>query len=302
MVATLQLQPGARPRTDFLPYFEGLGAHPVEAGGMVWFESGPSFYQSFPFHVVLKSSDAVRGVFDQNRALAARFPVEPPALPNAETSGLWIRRVPYNLDDLSSNNRSKVRRGMKRTTIEQIDFGDVATAGLKLAVSTAERQGVRFSRRHSDRWHRMCMVARRHPMMEAWAGLVDGEIAVLAIAFCVEGCYQISTVRSDARFLSSYPNNALIHHLLGEGFSRAGVASVCYGLASLDRGTEGLNEFKRSSGFGYEPVVDHLVARLPVLAAGRAFLGARRLVPASHRAAQLETVARSMSWWRRTSS
>ena len=58
----------------------------------------------------------------------------------------------------------------------------------------------------------MCDVAARHPMMEAWGGFVGGALAVFAVCFQVEDCFQISTVRSDSELLSSYPEQRADPH------------------------------------------------------------------------------------------
>ncbi len=288
-------------RLEYLDYFDDLGKHPIVAGDVIWFESGRCFYQSFPFHVVHGAGDvAVDEVFDHRRVLAARFAQTPKDHPQSRhRSVLWIRTAPYSISDVSSNSRSKIRRGLRSARVEQISFADVLRMGVPLAASTARRQRVVFGDRHATAWRRMCTVAERHPLLEAWGTFIGGALAAFAICFRVEDCFQISTVRSDSALLGSYPNNALIHTLLEEGFTRCGVRSVCYGLASLDRGTKGLDDFKQSAGFEAVNVDDVIVGRLPVLSARVAGVALERVAPRSHRLGQLATIAQSVSWWRR---
>lgn len=289
-------------RSRYHDYFAALRRYPIASGDTLWFQSGPSFYQSFPFHEVHKAADVnLRDVFRSPRAMAARYAQVPEEGRRSASSALWARREPYSLNDLSSNTRSKVRRGLKNTTIERIDFPTLLDRGFPLVASTAARQRMRIGNRQAASFRRMCVTAAKYPMMEAWGGYVGDALAVFAVCFQVDDCLQISTVRSDSELLNSYPNNALIHTLMEGAYERAGVTSVCYGLASLDRGTGGLNDFKRSAGFDPEPIDDVIVGRMPILAAraGAPILG--RIANRSHRLAQFATIADTVSWWRRPS-
>jgi hypothetical protein len=289
--------PATANRSTFMPFFEEQGKRPMVAADRVWFESGPGFYQSFPFHTIINDQSSLSEVFRNWRVLAARFPRMPSA--PVPSSVLWVRRTPYSIDDLSGNARSKIRRGLKKTRVEQIDFSTLVSLGLPLVASTAARQRVRFGARQVGSWKRMCTAAARHPSLEAWAGFVGQDLAAFAVCFQVEDCYQISTVRSNSELLSAYPNNAVIHAALEAGFQKPGITMACYGLASLDRGTEGLNDFKRGAGFEAEPIDDVILGRLPILAARSSARVLDRFSTRSHRVAQLATVAHTMAWWRR---
>jgi len=285
-------------RARFIDYFGDLGRHPQLVDGGVWYETGPGFMQRFPFHeVVPLSSTPGQGLFRTRRVQAARFGRQP-AVEDAPSSSLWIRRRPYSIDDLSANTRSKVRRGLKRTRIERVDFSELRTAAIDLLASTAERQGVSYRDRDAKRWSQFCDVAPRHNMIEAWAGYVDDQLAIFAVCFEVENCFQISTVRSDSALLNHYPNNALVHTLMTEADKRDSVDTVCYGLASLDRSTSGLNDFKLRAGFEAEPIDDVILARQPFASARVLGRGLSRVEARSHRWAQAATVARSVAWWK----
>lgn len=286
------------PRRRFLDWFADLGQHPIEAGDHLWFERSPFFYYAFPFHDVPSAEQvARRELFGHRRVLAARFGQQP-AGDRPDRSVLWIRRTPYTLDELSSNTRSKVRRGLKNTTVERVEFAALRQAGLELIESTAARQRVSIGRRHHSSWQRTCDVSQRFPFIEAWAGFVERQLAVFAVCFQVEDCFQIWMLRSDSNQLGKYPNNALVHALMEEGLGRPGVSSVCYGFASLDRGTTGLNEFKRSAGFDAEPVDDVIVGRLPILAVRAGGNVLERLASRRHGVAQAATLAKTVGWWR----
>lgn len=286
--------PAGRRREDFLEYFEAIDRHPLVGGAFVWLRTAVGVYQSFPFHVVADGPGAGRGAFRHPQVMAVRFPVR--ADEATATGALWTRLTPYQLDELSSNTRSKVRRGLKRTQVRRVRFADIREDGVRLAVSTATRQGGTFTDAQAALWRRTCDVADRTEGVEAWAGYVDDELAVLATCYHVEDCFQISALRSDDRLLSAYPNNAMMHTLLEDGFSRPGTTSVCYGLASLDKATTGLNEFKLAAGFEALPVRDTVLARLPVVAAARAARPLIGRLPASHRSGQLQTLVGQLAW------
>lgn len=292
--------PSPPDRASFFDYFQELGRHPVTDGDLIWFERAPTFYCAFPFHEIRPADDiSLRPLFRHPRVLAARYAQQPVGTGPA-SSHLWIRRRPYSIDELSSNTRSKIRRGLKNVRIEQVDFRSLRTRGFALVESTAARQRVGIRGRHRSSWEKTWSVSARFPFVEAWGGFVGSELAVFSVCFQVEDCFQIWMLRSDSEQLGRYPNNALIHTLLEEGFRRPGVSCVCYGFASLDRGTTGLDEFKRSAGFDPEPVDELVVGRLPILAlrAGAAVL--QRFSTKRHGLAQAATVAQSGRWWRST--
>jgi hypothetical protein len=295
--------PAPPDRMAFVDYFKLHGRHPIVVKDVVWFERAPGFYCAFPFHDIRLADDiALPALFRHPRVLAARY-AQRPMLAGEGRSHLWVRRRPYSLDELSANTRSKIRRGLRNVQIERVEFRSLRERGFALIESTAARQRVGIRARHRASWERTWSASEQFSFIEAWGGFVGRELAVFSVCFQVEACFQIWMLRSDSTQLGRYPNNAMVHTLMEEGFRRPGVSCVCYGFASLDRATTGLDEFKRSAGFDPEPVHEVIVGRLPILALRAGAAALERVSTKRHGLGQAASVARSAEWWRtRTSS
>lgn len=300
--------PGRRwEASDFVEFFTQTGRRPILGLEHLWYPSFPGCFQSFPYHrVVEHPRDELRRIFEDRRCLAVRFPTSEEDRSagvtrdelHLDTGVLFVRRRPYSINDLSRNTRSRVRRGLKACTVERVEPGSLARAAQPLVASTAGRQGTGWVRLQVRRWERFCQSAQRHRAFEAWAARVQGQLAAVAVCFTVEECYQVSSVRSDAAHLGSYPNNALMHTILESVSNRAEITQVCYGLGSLDRRTVGLHDFKLSMGFEAQPVRDNIVSRYPLRIPPQ-LISLMTSPQRPHRLAQLGTAASQLVSLRR---
>jgi hypothetical protein len=280
----------------FTSFFESTGRSTMSTNGTLWYSLAPGLFQSFPYHRT-HPSEALRKLATNPKFLAARVALQPNHL--APTGAIWVRPAAYSVGDLTRNARSKVARGAKRCSVERIDFRIAEVEGLRLAASTAARQGVPFRKRGQARWAMTCRAAGDHGSFEAWGTYVESQLVAVAICFRVENCYQISTVRSDAQALDAYPNNFMLHSILEASSQMKGVEVVCYGLASLDQKTTGLESFKASVGFDRIAIADVVACRQAVMLGVRASNQLQRYVGKSgHRSEQVKHGLSLAANWR----
>jgi hypothetical protein len=200
----------------------------------------------------------------------------------------------YGIHSLSTNNRSKVRRGLKRLEVRQVSAEEVERAGYDAYRDTRERHGNTMMTTEEFRanWRRQRIV----PSREIWAAWADEEIAAFGTVHRCGSRASIGATVSDRRHQRDYPNHALfftmLEHLMGDG----SFESVSYGLSSLRPETDrdSLHHFKTSIGLRAVPVHRHIIIH-PLLrpVVNRGGLAVARLIEGRAPAARIPRAARA---------
>jgi hypothetical protein len=201
----------------------------------------------------------------------------------------------YGIHSLSTNNRSKVRRGLKRLDVRQVSAQEVEAAGYAPYQDTRERHGntMMTAAEFRANWRRQRIV----PSREIWAAWAGDEMAAFGAVHRCGPWAAISATVSDRRHQRDYPNHALfftiLEHLMGDDSIR----SVSYGLSSLrakaDR--DSLHHFKTSIGLRAVPVHRHVIIH-PLLrpVVNRGGLALARLVERRAPAARIPQATRAV--------
>lgn len=160
----------------------------------------------------------------------------------------------YSLDSLSSNNRSKVRRGLKRLEVRPLEPAEVAATGYRAYSDTRGRHGMP----HMTPGEFVALWAPRRlsPSHEVWGAMGEDGIAAFGeVHLCGRWASLSATVSAD-RSLRDYPNHALFFSMLSDLMGRSRIESVSYGLSSLRAETDrdSLHRFKQSVGLIPVPV------------------------------------------------
>jgi len=248
---------------EITSFFVAQGFRVVETASCSWYnEYGQDrIYQSFPVHrLVTPDRDEIEEVFSSvPKAVALRF--IGPIQSSGRKSFIWACRRPYELENLSANTRSHVRRGLKKCEVRSMSFEELAAQGWEAHRDTAKR--------HGEAEPPSLGIEPRLGncgAYEAWGGFVDGHLAAYVVTVWVEDWVHILINRSVNAYLKFYPNNALIFSVIREVLSREGVQAVSYGLEPLIA-ADSLERFKLGMGFVKEPVCQHvaLAPRLKLL-------------------------------------
>lgn len=184
----------------------------------------------------------------------------------------------YSLASLSANNRSKVRRGLKRLEVRQVTVDEVLASGYDSYRDTRARHGssMMSPAAFAANWQRQRRVTNR----EIWAASTGGEMAAFATVHRCGRWAAISATVSNRRHQRDYPNHALFFSMLEHLMGQPDVESVSYGLSSLRAETtrDSLDHFKASIGLEAVPVHRHVVVH-PLLSpvVNRAGLAVARL-------------------------
>jgi Acetyltransferase (GNAT) domain len=247
---------------DLANFYRLNGQRVVRTAHAYWYTPSPTAWSIFPYrdYPSVDESDYDQLWRTWRGAAVARTvrAVEPSSEANR---ALYICAIDgYDLASLSSNTRSKIRRGVAANEIRRVDFDELADKGAALHESTLRRQGRRVPPKAREGWERTCMSASKTGF-EGWGAYHEGRMVGLVLGFHFDGRYHLSSIRSDADALKTYPNNALIFTITKAALEQPGVHDVSYGLESVQHGLEGLDAFKLSMGFTRLPVHETVVLR-----------------------------------------
>ncbi len=247
-------------REPFSGFLSKTGHRVLHCGGVDWYEVARGFVLSLPSHRPLTPpQETLDELFAARGIYGARFPSPLDGL--GKLSYQIVCDDPeYSLQNMSSNTRSKVRRGLRRCEVRPVAFDELARLGQQADRDTMVRQG-REPRLLGERWDEYWRCAAETEGMEGWAAFVGDELAafLVTVGFS-DGPVEYLLARSRTDMLGSYPNNALIYACTEELLTRRQVAKITFGLESLEA-VNRLDDFKFGMGFRAEEVRQRVVFR-----------------------------------------
>lgn len=259
-------------------FLEALGHRVVRVGEVAWYDVGRRFFMSAPPNFpVAPSDDELAQVFRATGAVGLRY-AAPLHAPGKLSYQIVLDDPGYGLESLSANNRSKVRRGIKRCRVESVSPAAIAQEGKRAHADTVGRQG-RDGVLDGDRWERFFAAAAVTEGFEGWGAYVDDELAAFLITVVFEDSVEFLLARSRSDMLNAYPNNALIFTVAEEMLTRRRLREITFGLESLEP-VGPLDQFKFGMGFTQRPLRQRVVFH-----------------PFVRAALQSAAVRRPLLWW-----
>lgn len=233
-----------------------MGHRVIQTQSTWWYDVSPQayrVYRNIPFHrPVTPSQEEIDEVLGF-RGIAARYSC--PLEAGHHSYYYTCEDKNYDLANLSANERSKIRRGLKRCEIRRIEFKELTKLGaLELNRDTLRRQGRTPSRQDEDYRRRFYEVAQDCPIAEVWCAFVDDQLSAYLVGFTIEDCAVIMHMRSNPDSLKAYPNNALVFSFTHEAISRPYIAEVSFGVESIKASLDSLHHFKSTIGFKGKPI------------------------------------------------
>jgi hypothetical protein len=236
-----------KPET-FAIWQQRQGHRVVQTASSYWIEAGPHIFQAFPYQEVINPSEAeFHSLFFEHGAIGVRFSDTLDASQGAISYHVVFTEATYPLDSLPKKARHDVQKGLRSAVIEPISASRLADEGWKLRSDTLERQGRNEAETQAD-WQRLCCSAEGLPGFEAWAAIIDGQLAAALLAFTCNDCCYILYQQSRTQFLSLGVNNALTFVFTNQVLMRPEKPSLFYGLHSLDAPSS-VDEFKFRMGY-----------------------------------------------------
>ncbi len=217
-----------------------------------WYSAGPRVLQAFPYHrLICPPEEEVRGLMLEHGIVALRYST-PMDFPGGKVSYHIVLHNPYDTGMLKSQARNGVKRGLSSCRIERIPFERLATEGWALQQDTLDRQN-RLRSMQQPEWQRICRSAIDLPGFEAWAAIVDQELAAALIVCCVDNIWTVPYALSHRKFLPQHVNNALFYSVSRNLLAREGTKEVFFTVQSLDAPPT-VDDFKFRMGLTPKPV------------------------------------------------
>lgn len=222
-----------------------------------WYDAGPRVMQAFPYHwLVQPAEQELRDMMLKNSVISLRFSA-PLEYPHGKASYHSVLKAPYSLEMLRHQARGGIRKGLNNAKMEQISFERLATEGWLLQEDTLERQ-CRAGSMDQSEWERLCRAAEGLPGFEAWAAIVDGELAASVLTSRVDDTCYVLFAQSQRKYLNLHVNNALFYTVSCDMLARDGVAGIFFSLSSLDA-PDSVDEFKFRMGFSAKAVRQRVI-------------------------------------------
>jgi hypothetical protein len=236
----------------FADWLTRQGYRVTRSRSSYWYNTGPRVLQAFPYHWLIEpTEEEIQTLLVAQGNLALRY-----SCPMGSSPGMLSYHVvlapPYSMETLRTQARNGVRRGLEHCHVEQIGFERLATEGWVLQQDTLLRQNRSKSMR-KEHWERICRSAVGLAGFEAWAAMVEGELAASLLVARTGDVYCVPYAVCHHNFLNLHVNNALFFTVSTDLLSRPGIREIFFSLHSLDA-PESVNEFKFRMGLQARPV------------------------------------------------
>lgn len=173
----------------------------------------------------------------------------------------------FDIETLSSNRRSKVRRGLKRNEIVRVDNVEPYIDQLKdVVISARERTGdgkpVSYYQNNFEEWKNY--ILRLAPMKDRdfWLAFQEDKVAAYFHVTIVGDLCMVGAAKSHSDYLKHYPNDALVFSVLDYAINKKKCKTIVYG--DWVESDAHLNKFKEGYGFEKKDMVRNFNLRLPV--------------------------------------
>lgn len=254
---------------EFSKWLSRRSIRVIRTASSYWHENGPHFYQSFPYHCLIDPDpDELRQLFAKHRTIGVRYSSNVKLHEGAISYHTVFTQREYPIGALLKKARYDVRRGLSLGHVERIPLSRLATDGWHARTDTLVRQG-RSGAENPRWWARLCNSAEGLSGFEAWACIVDNQLAASLLAHTAGEVCSILYQQSMTKHLRNGVNNALTFKFTEDVLSRGHVSSIFYGLHSLDAPAS-VDEYKFRMRYSAKPTCQHVVFH-PVLSP---FLGA----------------------------
>lgn len=242
----------------FAEWLRRQGLRVVQTESSYWVEAGPHIYQAFPYHLIISpSKEELDILFHKHSAIGLRYSTDWDQPEGAASYHVVFTDQEYPISVLPKKTRPDVRRIMEQASVEQISFARLDNEGWQLRAETLQRQG-REGAESREWWHKLCQSAEGLPGFEAWAAIVDGQLAATLIVHVYKDCCDALYQQSRTEYQSLGVNNALTFAFTNNIIKRPGHLWLFYGLHSLDA-PPSVDQFKFNMRFTAKPVRQRVV-------------------------------------------
>jgi hypothetical protein len=239
----------------YAKFYTSVGNKVLETPHGVWIGPRHGFFIRLPFYDITPPQEQeLEFLFNQRRILGINYAAAP-GCKGKISHNYFVRDHNYNMNNLNTNCRRNVQKGLNCCQIRPMSFDELYRLGMPLNLDTLCRQG-RSDRLISnpDQWKRLCRAGEELEQIEAWGAFVQGELGSYIITTRLGPVVSVLYSHSRTSLLASRSSPALYFSMIQTLMQRAGVEAVYNGAEWLTT-SMGLDRFKQGMGFIAEPVV-----------------------------------------------
>lgn len=241
--------------SEYAQFCLSIGYKVLETSNSVWIGPKYGFFSRMPlYETAPPQGPELEALFHQHHLLGLTFAAEA-GCKGKISHNYFVRDHNYSLNNLSSNCRRNVRKGLNRCQIRLMSFDELYSHGMPLNLDTLSRQGRSdqvFSNDHH--WKRLCQAGKELEQIEVWGAFVQNELGSYIITSQLGPVVSVLFSHSRTDLLAAHPSPALYFTMIQSLLQRPGVEAVYNGAEWLTT-SMGLDRFKQGMGFIAEPVV-----------------------------------------------
>lgn len=250
--------------SEYAKFCLSIGYKVLETSNSVWIGPRYGFFSRMPlYETAPPQAQELEALFDQHRLLGINYAAEVGCKGKISHNYL-VRDQNYSMNNLSTNCRRNVQKGLNSCQIRPMNFDELYHLGMPLNLDTLSRQGRSeqlFS--NDNQWKRLCRAGKELDQIEAWGAFIQNELGSYIITTRLGPVVSVLFSHSRTSLLTSRPSPALYFSMIQTLMRTPGVEAVYNGAEWLTT-SMGLDRFKQGMGFIAEPVV--LVTQLRPLA------------------------------------
>lgn len=223
-----------------------------------WVEFVRGVFQAFPYHWVIKPTEAeISSLFKQHRLFALRYSTSLGSSTGQISYHVIYDKSNYQLSSLHKKARHDVSKGFQHASYEPISMKKLAFDGWQLRHETLARQG-RLNAETREFWEKMCLCAEDLPGFESWGAIHKGELVSSLLSYRLDDTVSILYQQSKTDHMMYGVNNALTFEFTTNVLQRSEIGCIFYGLHSLDA-PPGVDQYKFRMGYSAKPVRQRVV-------------------------------------------
>jgi hypothetical protein len=259
---------------NFAEWLARQGHRIIKADSYYWYDAQPGFYFYFPYHRLIKPTDEeLKHTLGDKPYIGARFFTPMDCVgkvsyltvcsdKNYDLTSIGAEQSRHQFGSVvpvvaalprywaSSARKTKKQtiKSLENFEIRQMNFKELAIIGNGLNHDTLVRQKRNPNTYKEKMWNLYCRSTEGLDGFEAWAAFYQKTLAAFLVGFQMEDHFTIIHQGSATKYLSLYPNNALIFLVTKTKLAQPNVGTVFYGPESLDTPAS-LDSFKFRMGF-----------------------------------------------------
>lgn len=240
----------------YADFLVSQGKTVVEQGGVNWMEYQGALIPAaaMPVYVQLSDDEAAQ-LIKETGALFLRYTT---ASRESQTNWWYVICRQYDFQRVSSNTRSKIRRGLKRLEIKQVIPAWLAEHAYDCHV-TCYRRYKHATPQTRDEFRSFLLSINGQSIFDTWACSKNKQLLGYIICLVEENGIFMHTIDLTPEGLHNYAAYAMIHQILEYYVNEKGIP-VSNGSRSISHATN-MQDFLRNFGFEREFAELHVIYR-----------------------------------------